>query len=113
MARAGATKRAEKIQFNIRVDGEVLARFRDYCRRNGLDPQGQVVLFMRKVLDTEFDFQERLWSALKEERSRGPPPRGARRRGGRASRVPASASSPVRPSGRAGTHGGSRCPTHP
>ena len=34
-----------------------------------LDPQGQVVLFMRKVLDTEFDFQERLWSALKEERS--------------------------------------------
>ena len=69
MARAGATKRAEKIQFNIRVDGEVLARFRDCCRRNGLDPQGQVVLFMRKVLDTEFDFQERLWSALKEESS--------------------------------------------
>ena len=69
MVRTAATKRAEKIQFNIRVDGEVLARFRDYCRRNGLDPQGQVVLFMRKVLDTEFDFQERLWSALKEESS--------------------------------------------
>jgi len=69
MARTAAARRPEKIQFNIRVDGEVLARFRDYCRRNGLDPQGQVVLFMQKVLDTEFDFQERLWSALKEERS--------------------------------------------
>ena len=69
MARTAAARRPEKIQFNIRVDGEVLARFRDYCSRNGLDPQGQVVLFMRKVLDTEFDFQERLWSALKEERS--------------------------------------------
>ncbi len=69
MGRTATAKRAEKIQFNIRVDGEVLARFRDYCRRNGLDPQGQVVLFMRKVLDTEFDFQERLWSALKAESS--------------------------------------------
>src|SRR5207245_710652 len=69
MARTAVARRPEKIQFNIRVDGEVLARFRDYCRRNGLDPQGQVVLFMRKVLDTEFDFQERLWSALREERS--------------------------------------------
>ena len=66
MARTVAARPAEKVQFNIRVDEEVLARFREYCRRNGLDPQGQIVLFMRKVLDTEFDFQERLWSALKE-----------------------------------------------
>ena len=66
MARTGAARPAEKVQFNIRVDEAVLAHFREYCRRNGLDPQGQIVLFMRKVLDTEFDFQERLWSALKE-----------------------------------------------
>jgi len=69
MARTAAAKRTEKVQLNIRVDGEVLARFREYCRRNGLDPQGQIVLFMQRVLDTEFDFQQRLWSALKEESS--------------------------------------------
>jgi hypothetical protein len=57
----------EKVQFNIRVDAEVLEGFRAYCARNGLDPQGQIVLFMKRVLDTEFDFQERLWSALREE----------------------------------------------
>ena len=67
MPRGVPPKPAEKVQFNIRVDGEVLRRFRDYCRRHGLDPQGQIVLFMRRVLDTEFDFQERLWSALKAE----------------------------------------------
>ena len=67
MARTVVPRPAEKIQFNIRVDGEVLTRFREYCRRNGLDPQGQIVLFMQRVLDTEFDFQERLWSALKAE----------------------------------------------
>ena len=67
MPRTALAKPDEKVQFNIRVRREVLDRFRDYCRRNGLDPQGQIVLFMRKVLDTEFDFQARLWSALKEE----------------------------------------------
>ncbi|TLZ56535.1 MAG: hypothetical protein E6K12_00890 [Methanobacteriota archaeon] len=67
MARTVTSKHAEKIQFNIRVDEQVLTRFREYCRRNGLDPQGQIVLFMQRVLDTEFDFQERLWSALKAE----------------------------------------------
>ncbi len=69
MARTAAARRAEKVQFNIRVEGEVLVRFREYCHRNGLDPQGQIVLFMQKVLETEFDFQQRLWSALKEESS--------------------------------------------
>jgi len=67
VARTVPPKSGEKVQFNIRVDDEVLSRFRDYCRRNGLDPQGQIVLFMRRVLDREFDFQERLWSALKAE----------------------------------------------
>ncbi len=62
-------KPQEKVQFNIRVDPEVLEGFRAYCHRNGLDPQGQVILFMKRVLDTEFDFQERLWTALKEEGS--------------------------------------------
>jgi hypothetical protein len=57
----------EKVQFNIRVEREVLEQFRKYCRQNGLDPQGQVILFMKRVLDSEFDFQDRLWSALQKE----------------------------------------------
>ena len=61
--------RRDKVQFNIRVDPEVLRRFRAYCDENGLDPQGQVVLFMKRVLESEFDFQERLWHALQEESS--------------------------------------------
>lgn len=63
---AGAARKG-KVQFNIRVDGETLERFRAYCARNGLDPQGQIVLFMKRVLDSEFDFQERLWTALQAE----------------------------------------------
>ncbi len=59
--------KGEKVQFNIRVDRNVLEKFRTYCRENGLDPQGQVVLFMKRVLDSEFDFQERLWTALQPE----------------------------------------------
>jgi hypothetical protein len=66
---ASPTARKEKVQFNIRVDAEVLERFREYCARNGLDPQGQVVLFMKRVLDSQFDFQERLWTALQPESS--------------------------------------------
>jgi len=58
-----------KIQFNIRVDADILEGFRAYCARNGLDPHGQIVLFMKRVLDTEFDFQDRLWTALREEPS--------------------------------------------
>lgn len=62
--KTAAAARKEKVQFNIRVDAEVLRRFRDYCARNGLDAQGQIILFMKRVLESEFDFQERLWTAL-------------------------------------------------
>ncbi len=65
--KAPSAGRRGKVQFNIRVDGDVLAKFREYCTRNGLDPQGQIVLFMKRVLDSEFDFQERLWTALQAE----------------------------------------------
>lgn len=68
-AKTPAVARKEKVQYNIRVDAEVLRRFREYCARNGLDPQGQIILFMRRVLESEFDFQERLWTALQSESS--------------------------------------------
>ena len=57
------------MQYNIRVDAEILRRFRAYCASNGLDPQGQIILFMKRVRESEFDFQERLWTALQPESS--------------------------------------------
>ena len=57
-------KKAEKVQFNIRVDSQILERFRDYCEKNGLDPTLQITAFMRRVVEMEFDFQEKLWEAL-------------------------------------------------
>ncbi len=67
--KAAGGGRREKVQYNIRVEDEVLRRFREYCTRNGLDPQGQIILFMKRVLESDFDFQERLWTALRPERS--------------------------------------------
>ena len=57
----------EKQQFNIRVDADLLRRFKEYCERNGLDPRGQVVLFMKRIISSEFDFQGKLWEALRAD----------------------------------------------
>lgn len=56
---------SEKAQFNIRVDGEVLEAYRDFCLRNGLDPQAQIIHFMRRVVQTDLDLQDKLWEALR------------------------------------------------
>ena len=58
---------AAKQQFNIRVDADLLQRFKEYCERNGLDPGGQVVLFMKRIIASEFDFQGKLWEALRAD----------------------------------------------
>ena len=57
----------EKQPFNIRVDADLLRRFKEYCERNGLDPRGQVVLFMKRIIASEFDFQGKLWEALRAD----------------------------------------------
>jgi len=56
-----------KVQFNIRLPEELLSRYRQYCNRNGLDPTGQIVLFVKRVVAAEYDFQEKLWEALRTE----------------------------------------------
>ncbi len=56
-----------KSQFNIRISKELLERYRDYCERHGLDPHGQIVIFMKRVVDAEYDFQDKLWDALRAE----------------------------------------------
>ena len=66
MKRAIAPRRP-RLQFNIRVDKELLDRFRAYCDRHGLDPHGQILIFMKRVVDAEYDFQDKLWEALRAE----------------------------------------------
>lgn len=60
-------RESSKAQWNIRLDADLLERFRGYCERNGLDPAGQIVLFMKRVVAAEYDFQEKLWEALRAE----------------------------------------------
>ncbi len=60
-------RKGEKAQFNIRMDAELLRRYRDFCDRNGLDPHGQVINFMRRLVESEYDFQEKLWEILREQ----------------------------------------------
>ena len=62
MARTGS-----KSQFNIRIDRDLLGRFREYCQRHGLDPHGQIVIFMKRMVEAEYDFQDKLWDALRAE----------------------------------------------
>ena len=40
---------SSKAQFNVRMDADLLGRFREYCERNGLDPAGQIVLSAEEV----------------------------------------------------------------
>ena len=56
-----------KSQFNIRISKDLLERYREYCERHGLDPHGQIVIFMKRVVDAEYDFQDKLWDALRAE----------------------------------------------
>jgi antitoxin component of RelBE/YafQ-DinJ toxin-antitoxin module len=60
-------KRTEKTQFNIRIDAELLRRYKDFCKENGLDPQGQIVNFMKRIVDSEYLFQEKLWEVLTKD----------------------------------------------
>jgi len=60
-------KKPEKSQFNIRVETDLLERYREYCDRHGLDPVGQIIIFMKRVVAAEYDFQVKLWDALRTE----------------------------------------------
>ena len=61
------TKAAEKSQYNIRIDADLLRRYKEFCKENGLDPQGQVINFMRRMVDSKFMFQEKLWEVLTKD----------------------------------------------
>lgn len=60
-------RKPSKSQFNIRIDTDLLERYREYCERHGLDPIGQILIFMRRIVAAEYDFQEKLWDALRTE----------------------------------------------
>lgn len=59
--------RSAKTQFNIRINADLLERYREYCEHHGLDPHGQIVIFLRRVVETEYDFQDKLWEALRAQ----------------------------------------------
>ncbi len=61
------TKSAEKAQYNIRIDADLLRRYKEFCKENGLDPQGQVINFMKRIVDSKYLFQEKLWEVLTKD----------------------------------------------
>lgn len=63
----GGTPR--KAQYNIRVDENLLKAYKKFCKENGLDPHGQIVNFMKRLVSSEFDFQEKLWEVLRQDAS--------------------------------------------
>lgn len=60
-------KGIEKAQFNIRIDAELLRRYKEFCKENGLDPQGQVINFMKRIVESKYSFQEKLWEVLTQD----------------------------------------------
>ena len=52
-------------QFNVRMDAELLDKYKNYCETNGLDPHQQIIIFITRMVETKFDFQERLWEHIK------------------------------------------------
>ena len=57
-------KEEERAQFNIRIDADLLRRYKELCKENGLDPQGQIVNFMKRIVDSKVMLQEKLWEVL-------------------------------------------------
>ena len=60
-------KAEERAQFNIRIDASLLRRYKEFCRENGLDPQGQIINFMKRMVDSKFMFQEKLWEVITQD----------------------------------------------
>jgi hypothetical protein len=59
--------KAPKAQFNIRIDEDLLRAYKEFCKENGLDPHGQIVNFMKRLVTSEFDFQDKLWEILRQD----------------------------------------------
>lgn len=57
----------QKAQFNIRIDEDVLRAYKEFCKENGLDPHGQIVNFMKRLVSSEYDFQDKLWAILRQD----------------------------------------------
>lgn len=62
-----ASDTAKKAQYNIRIDEDLLRSYKKFCKENGLDPQGQIVNFMKRLVSSEYDFQEKLWEILRQD----------------------------------------------
>jgi hypothetical protein len=60
-------KKALQAQFNIRMDPELYRKYREYCEANGLDPVLMIINYIQRLVQTQFNVQERLWQVMRKE----------------------------------------------
>ena len=63
----GVAKRTPQAQFNIRMDAELYKKYRAYCQENGLDPVLQIINYIQRLVQTQFNVQEKLWEVMRKE----------------------------------------------
>lgn len=61
-----SSKKGQLAQFNIRMDSELLKEYKEFCRRNGLDPQQQIINYIERIVRTQYNFQEKLWEVIQK-----------------------------------------------
>ena len=59
--------RPPRAQFNIRLDPELYRRYRAYCEENGLDPVLQIINYIQRLVQTQYNVQEKLWEVMRKE----------------------------------------------
>ena len=60
-------KKPPQAQFNIRMDAELYRKYRSYCEENGLDPVLQIINYIQRLVQTQFNVQEKLWEVMRKE----------------------------------------------
>lgn len=60
-------KKTPQAQFNIRLDTELYRKYRAYCEANGLDPVLQIINYIQRLVQTQFNVQEKLWEVMRKE----------------------------------------------
>jgi hypothetical protein len=59
--------RPARAQFNIRLDPELYRRYRAYCDQNGLDPVLQIINYIQRLVQTQYNVQEKLWEVMRKD----------------------------------------------
>jgi hypothetical protein len=49
------------------MDPELYRRYRTYCESNGLDPVLQIINYIQRVVQTQYNVQEKLWEVMRKD----------------------------------------------